>query len=193
VPPPGDCPRFASINDGGAGLREAVEFRLARGRQIAELTEGPHGYGWFALWCRCWQSPRVATIADLACIGDFMPMGFADAFGAHYAGNSLVGVQLPLCCRDGKHRVSAHGLVPLWTVRRAPKSQGYFWHATTHEMTESMANRASRRPPRVKSSPGFASIRAMSAWDMPVGSNPPTDSSPCAPQAACHAVIIERI
>ena len=89
VPPPGECPRFASINDGGGGLREVIEFRLARGRQIAELTNGPRGDGWFALWCRCWHGARVTTIADLAFIGDFMPMGFADAVGAHYAGNSL--------------------------------------------------------------------------------------------------------
>ena len=31
----------------------------------------------------------MMTVSDLAFIGDFMPLGFADAMGERYAGNSL--------------------------------------------------------------------------------------------------------
>jgi Thioesterase-like superfamily len=67
-----------------------AEFRLARGRQLDVIeTEGGRGDGSFALWARCWEGQHAVTVPDLTFIGDFMPLGFADAMGAPYAGNSL--------------------------------------------------------------------------------------------------------
>ena len=38
---------------------------------------------------RCWDGHRLTAVPDLAVIGDFMPLGFADATGHSFAGNSL--------------------------------------------------------------------------------------------------------
>jgi acyl-CoA thioesterase len=71
-------------------MGDAAEFRLARGRQLDLIeTDGGRGDGSFALWVRCWSGRQQVTVADLAFIGDFMPLAFADAMGAPYAGNSL--------------------------------------------------------------------------------------------------------
>jgi acyl-CoA thioesterase-2 len=90
VAPPDDCPRYDYIARRGGHLGEIVDFRLAIGRQLADIDEfGGKGDGNFALWIRFWEGRRVPSAADLTFIGDFMPMGFADAIGHVYAGNSL--------------------------------------------------------------------------------------------------------
>jgi acyl-CoA thioesterase II len=87
VPPPGACERYRYFEH-DRGLGALVEHRLALGRQLHEV-EGRQGSGHSALWIRSWQGSRMVTTADVSFIGDFMPMGFADALGAPYAGNSL--------------------------------------------------------------------------------------------------------
>jgi acyl-CoA thioesterase II len=81
------CERYRYF-DHDRGLGALVEHRLALGRQLHEVA-GQQGSGHSALWIRSWLGPRMVTTADIAFIGDFMPMGFADALGAPYAGNSL--------------------------------------------------------------------------------------------------------
>lgn len=91
VPGPDDSPRYRFFERGKGDLGDRVELRLARGRQLDEIdaTSGP-GAGDFALWVRAWDTAKHAvTTADLAFIGDFMPLGFADALGQPFAGNSL--------------------------------------------------------------------------------------------------------
>ena len=66
------------------------------------------------------------TVSDLAFIGDFMPLGFADAIGAPYAGNSLdntirvgelIDHRAGCCCRRTSQQVVngfGHGRAELW-------------------------------------------------------------------------------
>lgn len=90
VPVPEDCERYRFFERGRGHMGDLAEFRLALGRQLDEIeTRGGRGSGDFALWVRCWDGAQLATAADLAFIGDFMPLGFADASGHPYAGNSL--------------------------------------------------------------------------------------------------------
>ena len=90
VPLPEDCERYRFFESGRGHMGDLAEFRLALGRQLEEIeATGGRGDGSFALWIKCWDGRRVATPADLAFIGDFMPLGFADASGHPYAGNSL--------------------------------------------------------------------------------------------------------
>ena len=90
VPRPDECERYRFFESGRGHMGDLVEFRLAHGRQLAEIERfGGRGDGSFALWIRCWKGHRLASVSDLAFIGDFMPLGFADATGRPYAGNSL--------------------------------------------------------------------------------------------------------
>jgi acyl-CoA thioesterase-2 len=90
VPEPDDCPPYPFFERGRGHLGDLVEFRLARGRQVAEIVAGSdRGDGSFALWVRCWSGDHMMTVSDVAFIGDFMPLGFADAMGQAYLGNSL--------------------------------------------------------------------------------------------------------
>lgn len=90
VPDPEDCPGFRFFERGRGHMGDLADFRLARGRQLDDIeARGGRGDGTFALWVRCWQGDRPVTVPDLAFIGDFMPLAFADAMGAPYAGNSL--------------------------------------------------------------------------------------------------------
>ncbi len=85
---PDDCEPFRFFVPGRGDLGDLVEVRLARGRQLADVESG-RGAGDATFWVRCWTGTHHVTVADLAFIGDFMPLGFADAIGARYAGNSL--------------------------------------------------------------------------------------------------------
>ena len=90
VPVPDDCAPYRFFERGRGHVGDIAEFRLARGRQPDEIEAiGGRGDGSFALWIRCWCGERQAAVADLAFIGDFMPLGFGDATGKPYAGNSL--------------------------------------------------------------------------------------------------------
>ena len=90
VADPEACERYRFFESGRGHMGDIAEFRLARGRQLDDIeTTGGRGDGSFALWIRCWHDRRLASVADLAFIGDFMPLGFADATGMPYAGNSL--------------------------------------------------------------------------------------------------------
>jgi len=90
VPAPADCPPYRFFDPNRDDLGQMVEFRLAKGRQLDDIVAAPRrGDGSFALWVRCWEGPRTVTVGDLAFLGDFMPLGFAEALGAPYAGNSL--------------------------------------------------------------------------------------------------------
>ncbi len=87
---PDSCERYRFFESGRGHMGDLAEFRLALGRQLDEIeTTGGRGDGSFALWIRCWEGSRLASVADLAFVGDFMPLGFADASGKPYAGNSL--------------------------------------------------------------------------------------------------------
>jgi acyl-CoA thioesterase II len=90
VAPPEDCPRYRFFEAGGGHLGDRVEHRLASGRQLDEIIGGIRGNGSFAVWIRAWtETDHLVTVPELAFIGDFMPLGFADALGEPYAGNSL--------------------------------------------------------------------------------------------------------
>jgi acyl-CoA thioesterase II len=87
---PDSSPRYRFFETGHGHMGDQVEFRLALGRQLDEIeATGGRGDGSFAVWIRCWDGQQLASVADLAFIGDFMPLGFADASGKPYAGNSL--------------------------------------------------------------------------------------------------------
>jgi acyl-CoA thioesterase len=90
VPAPDACPPYRFFARGRGHLGDRAEFRLARGRQLDDIErDGGRGDGSFGLWVRCWDGVQPATVSDLAFVGDFMPLGFADATGHPYAGNSL--------------------------------------------------------------------------------------------------------
>jgi len=90
VAEPEQCEPYRFFQRGRGHVGDLAEFRLAHGRQLDVIeSSGGRGDGSFALWIRCWPGQRVATASDLAFIGDFMPLGFAEAMGAPYAGNSL--------------------------------------------------------------------------------------------------------
>ncbi|MGD9701224.1 MAG: acyl-CoA thioesterase [Acidimicrobiia bacterium] len=90
VPDPDDCPHYRFFEHGRRHIGDLAEFRLARGRQLDDIeANGGRGDGSFALWIRCWEGDHMMTVPDLTFIGDFMPLGFADAMGAPFAGNSL--------------------------------------------------------------------------------------------------------
>ncbi len=67
-----------------------VEFRLAKGRQMDDIAEqGGRGTGSFAVWVKRTDGAMIENIGDLTYIGDFLPIGFAEAMGQPYVGNSL--------------------------------------------------------------------------------------------------------
>jgi acyl-CoA thioesterase II len=98
VPPPQDCPEYrfvanrspseTQLTEGSDG--RFVEFRLAKGRQMDDIAEqGGRGDGSFAVWVKRTDDARIENIGDLTYIGDFLPIGFAEAIGQPYVGNSL--------------------------------------------------------------------------------------------------------
>jgi len=90
VDPPELCPHYRFFESGHGHIGDRAEFRLAHGRQLDEIKAADvRGDGSFALWIRCWRGQQLVSVADLAFVGDFMPLGFADASGKPYAGNSL--------------------------------------------------------------------------------------------------------
>jgi acyl-CoA thioesterase-2 len=90
VPEPDDCTPYRFFERGAGGGSGLVEFRLAHGRQLDEIERDRHtGDGWFALWVRCWQGRQPVRVPDLTFVGDFMPLGFAQAVGQTYFGSSL--------------------------------------------------------------------------------------------------------
>jgi acyl-CoA thioesterase len=90
VPAPDECSPYRFFARGRGHLGDRAEFRLALGRQLDDIErDGGRGNGSFALWVRCWDGTQPTTVSDLAFVGDFMPLGFADATGHPYAGNSL--------------------------------------------------------------------------------------------------------
>ena len=90
VPDAQDCAPYRFFRAGLGDIGDIAEFRLAKGRQLDEIsTDSEPGDGKFAIWVRCWRGARMMTVPMLAFIGDFMPLGFADAFGAPFSGNSL--------------------------------------------------------------------------------------------------------
>ena len=88
VAPPHACPPYRFFERGKDHLGEIVELRLAHGKQLAQLN-GERGDGSFALWVRVGSGSRRMTVPELAFIGDLMPLGYADALGEPFAGNSL--------------------------------------------------------------------------------------------------------
>jgi acyl-CoA thioesterase len=90
VPDPDDCPAYQFLARSADHIGDLAEIRLALGRQLDEIeTDGGRGGGAFAVWIRCWEGTQPVSVADLAFVGDFMPLGFADAAGRPFAGNSL--------------------------------------------------------------------------------------------------------
>ncbi len=91
VPAPEECPRFTVFQRGMGDMGDLVEMRLAKGRHLSEsLTSQQPGDGSFAFWVRAWaEDERPISIADLAFIGDMMPLTFSDALAGPYRCNSL--------------------------------------------------------------------------------------------------------
>lgn len=90
VPRPEDCEEYRFFDPGRGDLGDLAELRLALGRQLDDIERsGGRGDGSFAIWMRCWSGSQYVSAADLAVIGDFMPLGFADAAGRSLGGNSL--------------------------------------------------------------------------------------------------------
>jgi acyl-CoA thioesterase len=90
APAPDACERYSFFKRGNGDMGDLVEIRLAVGRQLADIeTDGRAGDGSFAVWVRCWDGAHAVSVPDLAFIGDFMPLAFADAIGAPFTGNSL--------------------------------------------------------------------------------------------------------
>lgn len=90
VPHADDCETYRFFEPGRGHIGDLVEMRLARGRQLPEIQADPRpGDGMFAVWIRAWQGTHAVTAADLTFIGDYMPLGFAEALGGPFAGNSL--------------------------------------------------------------------------------------------------------
>jgi acyl-CoA thioesterase II len=98
VPAPEDCPEYrfvanrqpnqTQVDDGSDG--RFVEFRLAKGRQMDDIAEqGGRGAGSFAVWVKRTDGAMIENIGDLTYIGDFLPIGFAEAMGQPFVGNSL--------------------------------------------------------------------------------------------------------
>jgi acyl-CoA thioesterase II len=98
VPAPEDCPEYrfvanrvpnqTQVDEGSDG--RFVEFRLAKGRQMDDIAEqGGRGTGSFAVWVKRIDGAMIENIGDLTYIGDFLPIGFAEAMGQPYVGNSL--------------------------------------------------------------------------------------------------------
>ena len=90
VPDPDTCASYPFFESGHRHIGDLAEFRLALGRQIDDIErDGGRGDGSFALWVRCWDGRQLTAVPDLTFVGDFMPLGFADATGHSFAGNSL--------------------------------------------------------------------------------------------------------
>jgi acyl-CoA thioesterase len=90
VPDPQHSEHFRFFDRGKGHIGDLAEFRLALGRQLDEvIRQGTRGSGDFALWVRCWEGFQPTDAASLSLIGDFMPLGFAEAVGAGVSGNSL--------------------------------------------------------------------------------------------------------
>ncbi len=91
VPGPDDCDRYRFFERGHGHLGDLVDIRLALGRQLDEIGEdGERGDGSFALWVRSWsEENHLVTTPELAFLGDLMPLGYAEAMGRPFAGNSL--------------------------------------------------------------------------------------------------------
>jgi acyl-CoA thioesterase len=90
VPGPEHSERYRFFERGNGHIGDLAEFRLALGRQLDDIErQGTRGSGDFALWVRCGQGSHSVDAATLSLIGDFMPLGFADAVGAGVSGNSL--------------------------------------------------------------------------------------------------------
>jgi acyl-CoA thioesterase-2 len=91
VPAPDDCAPYSFFERGKGHMGDLTEFRLARGRQPAEIAGAvAPGDGSFALWVRTWREiDHAVTLPDLTFIGDYFPLAFSHAMGRPYAGNSL--------------------------------------------------------------------------------------------------------
>jgi acyl-CoA thioesterase II len=90
VPDPDGCERYRYFEPGQGHLGDLVEIRIASGRQRDVIGNGGgRGDGLLCLWIRCWDGVQPVTIADLAFIGDFLPLGFPEATGELSIGNSL--------------------------------------------------------------------------------------------------------
>lgn len=127
VPDPERCEPYRFFERGKGHMGDLAEFRLARGRQLADIDAQPQaGDGSFAVWVRCWApGAHVVTVPDLAFIGDYMPLGFADALGKPYSGNSLdntirvgelteTGWVLLSCHVDQVTHGFGHGRAEMW-------------------------------------------------------------------------------
>jgi acyl-CoA thioesterase II len=124
VPPPLECPlrrhRFGTQNS----INEAMQARLAMGREIEELDGTLSADGRSAMWARL-PGLAASSAAGLAILGDFVPSAIGQALGARAGGSSLDNtlrvVQLVptewvlLDMRvQAVHHGFGHGLVHLW-------------------------------------------------------------------------------
>jgi acyl-CoA thioesterase II len=88
VPPPDASPPREVAAPVNGTLLETCEVRVASGRQTSQL-DGRPGSGRSAIWCRLPGGTRPLSAGDLALMGDFVMLGFADALGVPCAGTSL--------------------------------------------------------------------------------------------------------
>jgi len=88
VGPPEDGVPYDFFRPGRNDLADLIELRVARGRTIAQLRGHPGG-GRTVWWCRTVRGRHPVTVGELAFVGDLLPLGFCEPYGATYAGNSI--------------------------------------------------------------------------------------------------------
>jgi len=88
VPPPTECAERAAPGPAHHSMLETFDRRSAIGRSYTEV-DGRAGPGRSASWFRLPGGWRTVCAGDLAVIGDFLMLEFADALGVACTGASL--------------------------------------------------------------------------------------------------------
>jgi acyl-CoA thioesterase len=88
VPAPEDCPERLVPGKSGPSILQTFDRRAAVGRSYTEV-DGHPGPGRSASWFRLPNGRRTVGAGDLALIGDFLMVEFADALGVPCTGASL--------------------------------------------------------------------------------------------------------
>jgi acyl-CoA thioesterase II len=88
VPPPEECPERLVPGPSTHSMLETFDRRSAMGRSYNEV-DGRPGPGRSASWFRLPGGPRHVSAGDLAVLGDFLMLEFADALGVACTGASL--------------------------------------------------------------------------------------------------------
>ena len=88
VPPPEECPERVVPGPATHSMLQTFDRRSAIGRSYTEV-DGRPGPGRSASWFRLPGGSRTVSAGDLAILGDFLMLEFADALGVACTGASL--------------------------------------------------------------------------------------------------------